>query len=238
MNSLDVPTPHIGAPPGSFAKNVLMPGDPLRAKFIAESFLDEAVLVTQVRGMLGYTGYFNGQHVSVMASGMGVPSICIYAHELFAFYDVENIIRVGSAGAINSSLNLYDIVVAVGACSDVDYSHVFGVSGYFAPIASFKLISSAIRIAQKLGIPITVGNILSSSLFYSKTDFSSWQNIGILAVEMEAAGLYSVAAQNEKNALCICTISDIIGTEKALCSEERQLGFKNMIKIALNTIQC
>ncbi|GHV30959.1 purine nucleoside phosphorylase DeoD-type 2 [Clostridia bacterium] len=230
---MKIPTPHIEAGPGDFAETVLMPGDPQRARFIADSFLENATLVTQVRGILGYTGYFKGNRVSVMASGMGIPSICIYAHELFNFYDVKNIIRIGSAGAINPNLKLFDVVVGLGACTDVDYSKLWGVDGNFAPITSFDLLAGAVKAAEDLQIPVKVGNILSSDLFYSSADFKKWQDLGVLAVEMEAAGLYYVAAKAQKNALCLCTITDIPGTGEATSSEERQKNLKDMVKIAL-----
>ncbi|MDR2817343.1 MAG: purine-nucleoside phosphorylase [Oscillospiraceae bacterium] len=230
---MKIPTPHIEAGMGEFAETVLMPGDPQRARFIADSFLKNVTLVTQVRGILGYTGYFGEHRVSVMASGMGIPSICIYAHELFNFYGVKNIIRIGSAGAINSDLKLLDIVVGLGACTDVDYSKLWGVEGVFAPIASFELLAGAVKAAENLQISVKVGNILSSDLFYSGADFKKWRGMGVLAVEMEAAGLYYVAAKAQKNALCICTISDIPATGEALSAKERQKNLKSMVEIAL-----
>jgi purine-nucleoside phosphorylase len=212
-----------------------MPGDPLRAKEIATTFLTDVVLVNQVRGVLGYTGFFKGEKVSVMASGMGIPSICIYAHELFNFYDVKNIIRVGSAGAICSQLNLYDVVIGMGACTDVNYSSFFNVRGCFAPIASFELLKIAADAAKKLQIPTTIGNLLSSAMFYTSEKFEGWREMGVLAVEMEAAGLYSVAAKAQKRALCICTISDLPETGAKTSPEERQTAFTEMVKIALET---
>ena len=229
-------TPHNEAAPGAFAKTVLMPGDPLRAKFIAENFLENPVLVNNVRGVQGYTGTYKGVPVSVMASGMGIPSIGIYSYELYHTYDVDNIIRVGSAGAISKKLKLRDVVMGQGACTNSNYASHYGLPGSFAPIADFTLLETAVAAARKMGIEPPVGNLLSSDVFYNKPGSDlSWAEMGVLAVEMEAAGLYCNAAEAGKRALAICTISDHILTGEALPPEDRQLGFAQMIKIALET---
>lgn len=231
----NIPTPHIGAKQGDFAKTVLMPGDPLRAKFIAETFLENAVLVNNVRGIQGYTGFYKGKRVSVMASGMGVPSIGIYSYELFNFYDVDNIIRIGSAGAIDDSLNLRDIVVGVGACTNSNFAHQFDLPGTFAPIASYELVRKTDEMARKLGITnIRFGNVLSSDTFYDDSNsLAKWQKMKVLAVEMESVALYMNAARAGKNALCICTISDCPFKGIGCTAEERQLSFKQMMELAL-----
>ncbi len=230
----NIPTPHITAKVGDFAKTVLMPGDPLRAKFIAETFLTDAVLVNSVRGINGYTGNYNGKRVSVMASGMGIPSIGIYSYELYNFYGVENIIRVGSAGAIHPSLKLRDIVFGMGACTNSNYAGQFNLPGTFAPLASFDLLQKATEIAKNMGIVPVVGNLLSSDCFYDDANsLKDWQKMGVLAVEMESAALYMNAARADKNALCICTISDCPFTGESCSAEERQLSFTQMMKIAL-----
>ncbi len=231
-------TAHNTAEKGDFAKTVLMPGDPLRAKMIAENFLEEARLVNNVRGIQGYTGKYNGVPVSVMASGMGMPSIGIYSYELFNFYDVDNIIRVGSAGGIAPNLKLRDVVIASGACTNSNYAHQFGLPGTFAPVASFSLLEKAVAASRANGIKPTVGNVVSSDTFYEDIpSFELWRKIGVLAVEMEAAALYMNAARSGKNALCICTISDLpMNPSSGECTpEERQQSFTDMIKIALET---
>ena len=206
-------TPHNEAASGAFAKTVLMPGDPLRAKFIAETFLTDAKLVNNVRGVQGWTGTYKGIPVSVMASGMGIPSIGIYSHELFHFYDVDNIIRVGSAGAISPKLKLRDIVMAQGACTDSNYAHQFGLPGTFAPIADFRLLETAVAVARRMGVEPPVGNLLSSDVFYNKAGRTlDWGAMGVLAIEMESAALYCNAAEAGKRALTICTISDSLVT--------------------------
>ena len=234
---MSIPTPHISANSGDFAKTVLMPGDPLRAKLIAEKYLDDAVLVNEVRGMLGYTGRYKGVPVSVMASGMGMPSIGIYSYELFNFYDVDNIIRIGSAGALSPDLDLYDIVAAMGTCTNSNFASQYGLNGTYAPIASFKLLSTFVDTCKKLDITPHVGNILTSDAFYSadNTCNEKWQSMGVLAVEMEAAALYMNAAKARKKALAVCTISDcpFKGTETT--AEERQNSFDEMITAALET---
>ncbi len=231
-----LPTPHIKAISGDIADVVLMPGDPLRAKFIAENFLTEVKCFNQVRNMLGFTGKYKGKSVSVMGGGMGMPSMGIYSYELFNFYDVKSIIRIGSAGAINSSVNLKDIVIAMGACTDSNYGHQYGLNGTFAPIATFSLLKKAEVCAKALGINTVVGNVLSSDIFYSDiSGFNKWDDLGVLAVEMEAAALYMNAAKAKKEALCILTISDCPMRGLSLPSEERETGFLNMAEVALNT---
>ena len=232
------PTPHISAKPGDFGKTVLMPGDPLRSKFIAENFLENPVLVNNVRGVQGYTGTYKGVKVSVMASGMGMPAIGIYSHELFNGYGVENIIRVGSAGAIQENIHLYDLVIAQGACTDSNFAAQFHLPGTFAPIADYTLLSTAVEAARDHGVDMKVGNLLSSDNFYSADGWNrndAWKRMGVLGVEMEAAGLYMNAAYAGKRALCICTVSDHVITGEETTAEERQNGFTNMMKLALET---
>jgi purine-nucleoside phosphorylase len=234
---MPAPTPHNSAKKGDIAKTVLMPGDPLRAKFIAETYLEKPVLFNNVRGVQGYTGTWKGAPVSVMASGMGIPSIGIYSFELFNFYDVENIIRVGSAGAISESLKLRDIVFGLGACTDSNFVSQFNLPGTFAPTASYKLLKTAAEEADKLGIAPHIGNIFSSDCFYGESPeaMDKWRSMGVLAVEMEAAGLYMNAAKAGKNALAICTISDHLLTHESLDSEAREKSFTQMMELALNT---
>ena len=228
-------TPHIGAENGAFAKTVLMPGDPLRAKFIAETFLENAELVNNVRGIQGYTGTYKGKRVSVMASGMGQPSMGIYSYELYHFYGVENIIRIGSAGAISPKLKLRDVVFAQGACTDGNFAAQFGLPGTFAPIADFELLETAVSVSRVLGVEPVVGNLISSDVFYNAAGNTlDWGKMGVLAVEMEAAALYCNAAAAGKRALAICTISDSIVTGEALDAEDRQNTFTQMMEIALN----
>ena len=229
-------TPHNSANPGDFARTVLMPGDPLRAKFIAETFLTDPVLVNNVRGVQGYTGAYKGVKVSVMASGMGMPSIGIYAYELFTQYGVENIIRVGSAGAISEKLRLRDVVAAQGACTNSDFARQYGLPGTFAPIADFELLETAVAAARELGIEMPVGNVLSSDTFYDASNSTmAWAKMGVLAVEMETAGLYMTAAYTGRRALALCSVSDSIVTGGELSAEERQTTFTAMMRIALET---
>jgi purine-nucleoside phosphorylase len=231
---MSIPTPHISAKAGEFAKTVLMPGDPLRAKFVADNYLEDAVLVNSVRGINGYTGKYNGKPVSVMASGMGIPSIGIYSYELFNFYDVENIIRIGTAGSLQEDLKVRDVAFAMGACTNSNYASQFEMPGTFAPIASFDLLKKAIDVTEKMGIHYKAGNFLSSDTFYDDSKGTmKWAKMGILCVEMEAAALYMNAARAGKNALAICTISDSLVTGEETTSEERQNSFHNMMKIAL-----
>ena len=231
----NVPTPHNGAELGEVAKTVLMPGDPLRAKFIAENFLEDVTQFNTVRNMLGYTGTYKGKRVSVMGGGMGMPSIGIYSYELFNFYGVDNIIRIGTAGSISEKLHLRDVVIGLGASTNSNYAHQYSLPGTFAPIASFDLVSSAVEAAKENNINVVVGNILSSDTFYSadKTATEKWKSMGVLAIEMEAAALYRNAAEAGKNALCLLTISDSVLTGESLSAEDRQLSFTEMMKIAL-----
>ena len=230
----NIPTPHNSANIDDFAKTVLMPGDPLRAKFIAENFLEDPVLVNGVRGINGYTGMYNGKIVSVMASGMGIPSIGIYSYELFNFYNVENIIRIGSAGAISDEVNLRDIVIGQGACTNSNYASQFNLPGTYAPIASYKLLKQAVDFAQDAGVNYKVGNLFSADTFYDDAaSLSDWRKMGVLAVEMESAALYMNAARAGKNALCICTISDCPFTGESCTAEESRNTFTDMMEIAL-----
>ena len=230
------PTPHINAEPSDIAKTVLMPGDPLRAQFVAKEFLDGAVLFNNVRGVQGYTGRWKGVDVSVMASGMGMPSIGIYSYELFNFFGVENILRIGSAGALSPELSLRDIVIGMGACTNSAYAEQYGLGGSFAPICSYELLRSAVDIAERRGLSYRVGNLLSSDTFYDDNDRRTvkWAKMGVLAVEMEAAALYMNAARAGKNALAICTVSDSLVTGEATSAEERQSSFTDMMTLALD----
>jgi purine-nucleoside phosphorylase len=234
-------TPHIKLAEGiGFAKTVLMPGDPLRAKFIAENFLEQPVLVNNVRGVMGHTGMYKGVPVSVMASGMGMPSMGIYSYELFSFFGVDNIIRVGSAGAISKDLNLLDIVAAMGACTNSNYAQQYNLPGTFAPIASYKLLKLSDECAREMGKTLRIGNVLSSDTFYD--DASSglcWDKMGVLAVEMEAAALYMNAARLSKNALAICTVSDLLfDSSRELTPKEREQSLGDMITLALEIARC
>lgn len=230
-------TPHISAEKGDFAKTVLMPGDPLRAKFIAENFLENAKLVNNIRGVQGYTGTYKGIPVSVMASGMGMPSIGIYSYELFNFFDVENIIRIGSAGAVSPELEIYDLVAGMGACTDSDFARQYGLTGTFAPIADFTLLTKCVSEGKRMGVDIHVGNLISSDTFYSDDvdAFAGWKKMGVLAIEMEAAALYMNAARAGKRALALCTISDCPEKGTETTAEEREKSFTQMMEIALNT---
>ena len=235
---MSVPTPHIASEKGQIAKTVLMPGDPLRAKFIADTFLTDPVLVNNVRGVQGHTGTWKGVPVTVMASGMGIPAIGIYSWELFNFYDVDNIIRIGSAGALQDDIKVMDIVAAQGACTNSNYINQFNCPGTFALIADYTLLSKAVEAAHEHGVDIKVGNIVSNDTFYAAegtNNADGWRRMGALAVEMEAAGLYANAAYAHKRALCICTISDHIYRAEALSSEQRQTSFTQMMEIALDT---
>lgn len=230
-------TPHIAAKKGDFAKTVLMPGDPLRAKFIAENFLEDAVLVNNVRGVQGYTGTYKGTKVSVMASGMGMPSIGIYSYELYTQFDVENIIRVGSTGAFNDRLELRDIVIAMGASTNSSFIDQYGVTGNLSLIADYDLMACAIECGKKLGQDVKVGNVLSSDKFYDDREdvMDNWNKMGILCVEMEAAGLYANATRLGKRALAILTVSDKPITNEFTTPEEREKTFTQMMELALST---
>ncbi|WP_411678516.1 purine-nucleoside phosphorylase [Caproicibacter sp.] len=232
----NVPTPHNGAKDGEIAKTVLMPGDPLRAKYIAEKYLKNAVCFNTVRNMLGFTGTYQGKPVSVMGGGMGMPSVGIYTYELFNFYGVDNIIRVGSAGGIADGVHVKDVVAAVGACTDSNYAAQYRLPGTFAPTADYGLLSRAVENAKELGISSKVGNVLSSDSFYSDQEdaLKLWRKMGVLAVEMEAAALYMNAARAGKHALCLLTISDCPFTGESLSAEERETGFTQMMELALS----
>ncbi|MBR7016480.1 MAG: purine-nucleoside phosphorylase [Lachnospiraceae bacterium] len=233
----NIPTPHIAAKEGDFAKTVLLPGDPLRAKYVAENFLENTRLVTSVRNILGYTGEWKGHRVSVMGTGMGMPSIGIYSYELMNFYGCENLIRIGSAGAISEDVHVMDIVLAQGASTDSAWANQYRLGGTFAPIASWELLSETVKTAEKLDIPFKVGNVLSSDIFYGDDPDSTagWKKMGILCVEMESAALYMNAARCGKRALGMFTISDELYSGKSLPSEEREKGFRQMMELALDT---
>jgi len=233
-----IPTPHITAKAGEYAKTVLMPGDPLRAKFIAENYLENPVKVNSVRGMLGYTGTYNGKPVSVQGSGMGAPSIGIYSYELFNFYEVDTIIRIGSAGALDMNLNLGSIVVGMGACTDSDYAKQYHLPGHYAPIASYGLLRKTQSAADLMDVQIHVGNLLTTDTFYHDESHALkyWVKMGILAVEMEAAALYMNAARAGKEALCMCTISDVCFTDQTMSAKEREKSLTQMIDLALTTV--
>ena len=230
-----IPTPHIEAKEGEFAKTVLMPGDPLRAQFIAENFLENAVLINDVRGIKGYTGYYKGKRVSVMASGMGQPSIGIYSYELFNFYGVESIIRVGTCGGYDKDLHVRDLIVAMAACTDGKYVEQYGLNGTFSPIADYSLLEKAVALCREKGVRFKVGNILSSDIFYAENDRSAdWAKMGVLGVEMESAALYCNALRAGKKALCICTVSDsYVHKEEKTTAKEREKTLIDMIEIAL-----
>ena len=236
-SKLPYPTPHIHATPDDIAPTVLMPGDPLRAKFIAENYLDDAVLFNNVRGIHGYTGTYHGHRVSVMASGMGMPSIGIYSYELYHFFGVKNILRVGSAGGMQPHVHVRDIVLGMGACTDSRYAAQYNLPGTFAPIADYDLLSIAKRIATERSLTHHVGNLISSDVFYGDDPTASerWRKMGVLAVEMEAAALYMNAARAGRRALAICTVSDHLLTGEATTAEERQNSFTQMMEVALET---
>ena len=231
----NIPTPHITAEYGKIAKKVLVPGDPLRAKFIAEEYLQEVECFNTVRNMFGYTGIYKGKEVSVMGSGMGMPSIGIYSYELYKFYDVDSIIRIGSAGAFRDDVHVMDVVIAMGACTNSNFASQYKLNGTYAPIASYDLLSRAVEVANSQNKKVVVGNVLSSDTFYNDDDDASfsWKKMGVVCVEMEAAALYMNAARLNKKALAMFTISDHIYLDEILTAEQRQLGFSNMIEIAL-----
>jgi len=231
------PTPHIGAQYGEIAKTVIMAGDPLRAKLMAERFLENPVQINNVRGMLGFTGDYRGKKVSVMGHGMGIPSIGIYSYELFNFYDVDTIIRVGSAGSIHKDLNLGDLAIAMGSCHNSNYAIQYELPGVYAPIASFDLVRKAADSCEKFGYHYRVGNVFSSDSFYTENAHNDkWINMGVLCVEMEAPSLYMNAARAGKQALVICTISDNILTGEAMSAEARQTSFTHMMDVAFSII--
>lgn len=230
-------TAHINAKPEDFAKTVLMPGDPLRAKLIAENFLENAVLVNNVRGVQGYTGTYKGKRVSVMASGMGMPSMGIYSYELYKFFGVENIIRIGSAGALNTDIHVRDVVIGMGCSTDSNFAANYKLFGTFAPLCSYKLMDACVESAKETGVTYHVGNLLSSDIFYGddETANDAWAKMGVMAIEMEGAALYMNAARLGKNALVICTVSNHIITGEETTAEERQNSFGEMITLALET---
>lgn len=233
---MSTPTPHNNAKLGDIAETVLLPGDPLRAKFIAETYLEEVVQYNTVRGMFGYTGYYKGKKISVQGSGMGIPSIGIYSYELIHFYGVKNLVRIGSAGAINENLKPHDVVIGMGACTDSRYAAQYDLPGTYAPIASYELMQKAIEKAKEQGTNVTVGNILSNDVFYSDAgldNLAKWKKMGVLCVEMEAAGLYMNAARAGVNALAILTISDCPFTGEECSAHDRQVAFTKMMEIAL-----
>ena len=231
------PTPHIGARKGEIAETVIMAGDPLRAKFMAEKFLENPVQFNNVRGMLGFTGTHNGKRVSVMGHGMGMPSIGIYSYELFNFYDVKTIIRVGSAGSIHPDLHIGQLAIAMGACTDSNYSAQYDLPGTYAPIADFSLLCGAVEACERFGYKYKVGNVFSSDVFYGENPQNDkWMKMGVLAVEMEAAALYMNAARSGNRALTICTISDHILTGEATTAEERQTTFTHMMDVAFSLV--
>lgn len=233
--NVNIPTPHIAAKKGDFAKTVIMPGDPQRAEYIAKTYLTDAVLVNDVRGMKGYTGYYNGKRVSVMASGMGQPSIGIYSYELYNFYDVDNIIRVGTCGSIDKELHARDIIIAMGACTNGNYASQYNLPGTFCPIADFELVKKAADECDKRGLRYKVGNMLSSDTFYDDSASAlAWSKMNVLGVEMESAALYCNAARAGKKAVCICTVSDsFIYPEENTSAEERRSAFTAMMEVAL-----
>jgi len=228
-------TPHLEAGPSEFAETVLLPGDPLRAKFIAETFLEKVTQVNGVRNMLGFTGEYRGTKISVMGSGMGIPSISIYARELIAEYGCRNLIRVGSCGAVSETVKVRDVLIGMGGCTDSGVNRArFG--GYdFAAIADFDLLAAHVEAARELGVPVRVGNLFSADLFYSPQPemFDRMESMGVLGVEMEAAGLYGVCAELGARGMAICTVSDQIRTGESTTSEEREKSFTSMMKIAL-----
>ncbi|MBE6693013.1 MAG: purine-nucleoside phosphorylase [Ruminococcaceae bacterium] len=227
-------TPHNSAKIGDIAKSVIMCGDPLRAKYIAETYLENAVCFNEIRGMYGYTGFYKGKKVSVMGHGMGMPSIGIYTYELYNHYDVETIIRAGSAGGMGDGVEVRDIIIAQGACHDSNFAWQYRLEGTFAPIADFELLKSAYDASVKLGLNAKVGNVISTDVFYAPEDVNlKWKEMGVLGVEMEAAALYMNAAKAGKKALCVCTVSNHMFTKEELSAEERQTGFNDMIKLCL-----
>ena len=233
----NTPTPHIGAQYGEIAETVIMAGDPLRAKLMAERFLDDAVQFNNVRGMLGFTGTYKGKRISVMGHGMGMPSIGIYTYELFNFYGVKTIVRVGSAGAIQTDLHLGDLVIAQGACTNSNYAAQYELPGTFAPIGDFQLLRKAADACDRMGYAYKVGNVLSSDVFYNENAHNDkWSTMGVLAVEMEIAALYMNAARSGNRALAICTVSDHILTGEVTTAEERQNTFTKMMDVAFSLL--
>ncbi|MDO4925650.1 MAG: purine-nucleoside phosphorylase [Turicibacter sp.] len=233
---MSIPTPHIECKEqGVIAETVLLPGDPLRAKFIAETFLEDVVQFNTVRNMFGYTGTYKGKKISVMGSGMGIPSIGIYSYELIHFYGVKNLIRIGSCGSIREDVKIRDVIIGMGACTNSNYAAQYELPGTYAPIASWELLNKAVTVANEKGIDVKVGNILSSDTFYDaqKDSWKKWASMGVMGIEMEAAALYMNAAYAGVNALCILTVSDSLVTHEVTSAEERQNTFTQMMEIAL-----
>lgn len=237
MSNINYPTPHIDAKPEDFAKTVLMPGDPMRSQFIAKNFLTDAKLINNVRGVQGYTGKFKNKEISVMASGMGMPSMGIYSYELFNFFDVENIIRIGSAGAIQEDVNVHDIILAMGASTNSAFLNQYNLPGSYSCIASYNLLKTAKDTADELNIKTHLGTILTSDHFYDADPeiYKTWKAMGVLAIEMETAALYANAARAKKNALTICTVSDHIVRHEVVSAKDRETAFTKMIELALDT---
>ena len=236
---MNVPTPHIDAQIGDIAESILLPGDPLRAKYIADHFLENVKQFNKTRGMLGFTGTYKGKEVSVMGTGMGCPSMGIYSYELIHFYGVKNLIRIGTAGAMQPKVKLRDIVIGMGSCTDSNYMHQYGFPGNYSCIASYKLLSKAVQSAKEKGIPYHVGNILCTDLFYKANTYNkgvTWSEMGILACEMESAALYANAAYGKANALCILTISDSGFTDEVTTAQERETSFTKMMELALDIV--
>ncbi len=236
---MPIPTPHITAAKEDFAKTVLMPGDPNRSRYIAKNYLENAKLVNDIRGVQGYTGYYKGKRVSVMASGMGQPAIGIYSYELFNFYDVSSIIRVGSCGSFLPELKVKDIVLAMGACTDGNFAAQYKMNGSFAPIADFGLLRKAADACERAGVNYRVGNVFSTDVFYHDTATGiEWTKLGVLGVEMESAALYCNAARAGKKALCICSVSDsFVDPSVNMDARERETAFTKMMEIALETAE-
>lgn len=240
---MNYPTPHINASPEDFGRTVLMPGDPQRSKLIAENFFENPRLINNVRGVQGYTGTYRGVKVTVMASGMGIPSIGIYSYELFNAFGVRNILRIGTAGSIREDIHVRDLVIAQGACTDSNFQRQFHLMGTFAPIGSYEMLRAAVDCCEVHGAPYHVGNVLSTDVFYNDDEGvperlranEGWRKMGVMACEMEAAALYMNAARAGANALCICTISDHILTGEALSAEDRRSSFTQMMQVALDT---
>lgn len=235
-----MPTPHNSAACNDIAKTVIMPGDPLRAQYIAKNYLTEVNQFNSIRNIYGYTGKYKGKELSVMASGMGMPSMAIYSYELFKFYDVADIIRIGSAGTISDKADLRDIVIAMGTCTDSDYAKQYRLPGTYAPIADFGLLLKAYKQAEDMKLKVQVGNVVSTDVFYNDNpDYNkAWANMNVLAVEMESAALYMNAARLSKRALAMFTVSDNLMNGQALSAKERQEGFDNMIELSLETTIC
>lgn len=239
MSENKIPTPHIGAMAGEIAETVLLPGDPLRAKYIAEHFLEDVKQFSAVRNMFGYTGTYRGKRVSVMGTGMGCPSMGIYSYELIHFYGVKNLIRIGTAGALRPEVKVRDLVFAMGSCTTSNFVKQFRLPGDYSCICSYELLEKAVEAAKRRGLPYHVGNVVSSDMFYNPElpeMGTSWSKMGVLAVEMESAALYSNAAYAGVNALCILTISDSAVTGEATTAKERETSFTNMMEVALDLV--